>query len=237
MAATHKGIVHFGIKTARELINAIHWWPTIYTDVEEYVKLCDTCQRYSRDKTNSHAIQLQVGQLFKRIAMDFVGPLPNTDTRNQYILLATEALTRWPLAKVTPTADAGTIAKFLYEDIVLQFGAPTTLLTDRGTHFLNRVVDHLVEIMETQHLKTMGYHPQTNGLTERFNGTLCKALAKCAYVMGKNWDLFVPTILFAYQVRKQTTTGQSPFMMMYGVEPHVPGLFQTALERFLDHET
>jgi hypothetical protein len=179
---------------------------------------------------------LQVGEIFERVAMDFVGPLPKTRRGNVYIIVATEALTRWPLAVAVPKANSTTVAKFLYNDIVLQFGAPATLLTDRGTHFFNRVVEKLTTMMQIRHVKTTWYHPQTNGLTERFNGTLCKALAKCAEDIGDDWDEFIPAVLFAYRVRTQTTSKHSPFFLMYGVEARVPPVIEKFHEQFVPRD-
>ncbi len=236
MAAAHGGLAHFGLKTTREMVQAAHWWPTMYLDIAAYVKACDACQRYNREKIKKDFIQMQVGQVFERVALDFVGPLPETEAGNKYILVATEAMTRWPIARASPSADAETAANFLYQDVILQFGAPATILTDRGTHFLNNMMQTLTDVLEIRHNKTTGYHPQTNGLTERFNGTLCRALAKCAYETGVDWDCFIPTILFAYRVRKQSTTKQSPFFLMYGIEPKIPTLLQTTLDAFTSRE-
>jgi hypothetical protein len=94
-----------------------------------------------------------------------------------------------------------------------------------------------VNALDIRHMRTTGYHPQTNGLTERFNGTLVKALAKCAYTTGDDWDNYIPTILFAYQIRKNTTTGKSPFFLLYGMEPKIPMLMGTTLENVIPRES
>ena len=236
IAAAHEGLAHFGIKTTLEMVQAAYWWPGMYVDVETYVRACDACQRYNKERIKKDFITLQVGQVFERIALDFVGPLPETRNGNKYILVATEALTRWPIARASAAADADTTAQFIYEDIVMQYGAPTTILTDRGVHFLNRMIATLTETLDIRHAKTTGYHPQTNGMTERFNGTLCKALAKCAYETGEDWDNFISTILFAYRVRKQSTTQHSPFYLLYGTEATIPALLRPTIDQLVERE-
>jgi transposase InsO family protein len=105
---------------------------------------------------------------------------------------------------------------------VLQYGPPETILTDQGTHFVNKLIEQVTEYLQTRHLRTTPYHPQTNGMTERFNGTLCKALSKLAQYSDDDWDKFVPTVLFSYRIRKHTTLGKSPYEALYGKAPRLP---------------
>ncbi|GFT61436.1 transposon Ty3-I Gag-Pol polyprotein [Trichonephila clavipes] len=69
------------------------------------------------------------------------------------------------------------IAKFLLEEIVLRHGAPRVIITDRGAVFRSRLVSSLVDLCNIDHRFTTAYHPQTNGLTERFNKTLADMLS------------------------------------------------------------
>ena len=83
IAAAHEGLAHFGIKTTLEMVQAAYWWPGMYVDVEAYVRACDACQRYNKERIKKDFITLQVGQVFERIALDFVGPLPETQEWKQ----------------------------------------------------------------------------------------------------------------------------------------------------------
>src|SRR5271167_4399459 len=114
------------------------------------------------------------------------------------------------------------MAKFIYEEIVLQYGPPETILTDRGTPFLNEVVQHLTHILEIKHLRTTAYHPQTNGMMERFNGTLCNALAKLSQHYQEDWDNYIPQVLFAYRIRTHDGLKASPYEAIYGQKPRLP---------------
>jgi RNase H-like domain found in reverse transcriptase/Reverse transcriptase (RNA-dependent DNA polymerase)/Integrase zinc binding domain/gag-polyprotein putative aspartyl protease len=215
----HDGTGHFGEKTTLDFITNIAWWPEIRKDTLDYVQSCSICQAYARLKKPEPAISIPVEKLFERFALDFVGPLPTTTSGNSYIIVATEALTRWPIAKAVPCADADEAAKFFYEDIVLQFGPPDTILTDRGTHFLNMTMERITEHLQTHHLRTTAYHPQANGMTERFNGTLCAILSKISEGNVDDWDLYIPAALYAYRIRTHTALGKSPFEAMYGQIP------------------
>ena len=84
----------------------------------------------------------------------------------------------------------------------------------KSTHFNNNLVNRLLEKFQIRHLLSTPYHPQTNGLVERFNRTLCESLAKMSDKTN-DWDLFIPPVLFAYRTTKHSTTKIEPFFMVY----------------------
>ena len=103
-----------------------------------------------------------------------------------------------------------------------QNSAPRTLLSDRGPNFLASVVKAVCDIMNTRRTLTTAYHPQTDGLVERFNATLCEGLSMYVSTHQKDWDRHLSLTLFAYRVAPHATTGESPFYPLYGREPRLP---------------
>jgi transposase InsO family protein len=101
-----------------------------------------------------------------------------TKKKNRYIIVAMDYFTKWPEARATKRDTAEEVIKFLYEDIICRHGCPRKIISDRGTHFDNKMVDLLTKKFEIKHNLSTSYHPQTNGLVERFNKTLCESLAK-----------------------------------------------------------
>jgi transposase InsO family protein len=89
-------------------------------------------------------------------------------------------MTKYPEAKAVPNATAQQTADFVYEDIICRHGCPNFILSDRGTHFNNLLIESVMQKFQIKHLLTTPYHPQTNGLVERFNRTLCESLVKLA---------------------------------------------------------
>jgi len=209
---------HFSLDETYRRIKIRYYWPQMYNDVRKYVQSCDQCQRRGKNKRNEPLHPIKVGQPFDRLGMDIVGPLPKTARGNTHIVVTTEYLTKWPKACAIPNAKASSVVSFFYEEIICRHGCPKEILTDRGTHFVNEMLDSLCTSIGTKHKLSTAYHPQTNGLVERFNRTLCEALAKYANNEKNDWDLYIPSVLFAYRTKRHETTRHEPFYLIYGRE-------------------
>jgi hypothetical protein len=213
---------HFSVDETYRRIKIRYYWPQLFNDVRRYVRTCDECQRRGKNRRTEPLHPIKIGQPFDRIGMDIVGPLPKTKNGNMYIVVATEYLTKWPEACAIPNAKASSVVSFFYEDIICRHGCPKEILTDRGTHFVNDMLDSLCNEVGVKHRLSTAYHPQTNGLVERFNRTLCEALAKFSNENKDDWNIYVPSALFAYRVKKHNTTRHKPFYLMYGREAVLP---------------
>ena len=150
--------------------------------------------------------------------MDIVGPLEKTARGHQYILVILDYATRYPEAIPLRKANAKSIAKELVQ-MFTRVGIPKTLFTDQGTPLVSRVMKELCQLFKVRSLRTSVYHPQTDGLVERFNQTLKGMLRKVVSRDGKDWDLLLPYLLFAVREIPQSSTGFSPFEILYGRHP------------------
>ena len=101
---------------------------------------------------------------FAKWGIDFVGPIqpPAYKTHTQYIIVATDYLTKWVEAKATVKNDARTTAKFLYEYVFTRYGLLIEIISDRGVHFINEVIAYLLDEFMVIHRKYSSYHPEAN---------------------------------------------------------------------------
>ena len=102
------------------------------------------------------------------------------------------------------------------------FGCPSLIISDQGREFVNEMSALLFTKTNTQHRVTSAYHPQTNGLTERFNQTLSNCLVSKINESQTDWDEKLDAILFSYRVSKQASTKYSPYFLMFGRHPRLP---------------
>ena len=101
-------------------------------------------------------------------------------------------------------------------------GVPKRIQSDQGREFVNSLNQHLFQLTGVQHIISIAYHPQTNGLDERFNQTLQRSLLKMTEDNHNEWDKYLDSVLFAYRTSKQASTRFSPFFLLYGREPKLP---------------
>jgi hypothetical protein len=163
-------------------------------------------------------------QAFEKWAIDFVGPInpPGKGTGARYIITVTEYLTKWAEAREVKDFSANTATCFIFDDIITWFGYPKILMSDQGTHFINKTIEALMEEFEVHHQKSTSYHPQVNGTVESFNKILETELTKICSVNRDDWDLRVPAVLWAYRTTCKKMTMQTPFKLVYGLEAVVP---------------
>ena len=159
---------------------------------------------------------------FDRVAVDFVGPLIKTKRGNISILVFVDYATRWPEAFATNKRQATTVTEILVREILCRHGAPVQLLSDQGKEFLSAVVKETCVFTRTHKIQTAAYNPQTNGLCERFNGTLTTMLSAYANDNQDNWDDMLPVPLFGYRMAVENSTKRIPAEMLYARQIRMP---------------
>ncbi len=150
-----------------------------------------------------------------QVGIDIVGPLPVTARGNRYIVTLVDYFSKWPEAEPLPKKSAKEVAQFLYRIMcryqtsyvnsfnfysicTSRFGSTEVIISDQGREFINAVTKYLFSLTGTEHRISSAYHPQTNGLVERFNQTLQKSLLKLVKKEQDDWDEYIDGVLFAY---------------------------------------
>ncbi|KAL1282699.1 hypothetical protein QQF64_001502 [Cirrhinus molitorella] len=159
--------------------------------------------------------------------MDLVGPLPKSARGHEHILVVVDYATRYPEAVPLRKATAKAIAQELFL-LASRVGIPKEILTDQGTPFMSRLMADLCRLLGVKQLRTTVYHPQTDGLVERFNQTLKQMLRRVAAEDRRDWDLMLPYVLFGIREVPQASTGFTPFELLFGRQPR--GLLDVAKE-------
>ena len=182
---------HFvGDKTAQKILQSGFYWPTIFKDFFEWVKLYDQCQRMG-NISKRHEMPLHgilVVQLFYLWGIYYMGPFPYS-FGNIYILLVVDYVSKWVETTTCSKNDANTVVGFLQRNILSRFGTPGTIIRDGGNHFANKVFEKLINRYGIKHIMILAYHPQTNGQAKISNREINKILEKIVSSSRKDWSL------------------------------------------------
>ncbi|GMF45018.1 unnamed protein product [Phytophthora fragariaefolia] len=218
---------HLGLTKTLEKVKRHAYWPGWHKDVAEYVRECNKCGsgKGSRPWRAGRMQRMPVVDLtgpFSLLVVDAIGPLPATERGNKYILVFVDYFTRWAEGFPVGSLDSVTFVEVMINGVVARHGVPSRLLSDNGTNFPSEVAKSFYQTLGIKKLFGAAYHPQTQGLVERFNGTLIGMLRMHVSEAQDDWDLYLPRVLFAYRTAYHEALGDSPFFSLYGRDPVLP---------------
>ena len=157
-----------------------------------------------------------------RIGIDWVGPLPESEMGNRFILVVIDFFTRWVEAFATKNQEARTTAELLVTEVFSRFSVPYIIHTDQGVQFESALFKEICDLFDVTRTRNSPYHPQCNGMTERVNQTIIQMLATSVDGSVKDWDRRLNFQLLAYRTTVHKSTGFSPFEMIFGYQPRIP---------------
>ena len=114
------------------------------------------------------------------------------------------------------------MAELFVSRFVCQFDVPDVLHTDQGRNFESALLKEVCQLLGVVKTRTTPYHPQSDGLVERFNRTLLNLLSMAASENERDWDLHIPMVMMAYRTSVQESIGCTPFYLMFGREGRLP---------------
>ena len=209
---------HMGQEKTRERIEPHFHWPGCLKEINDYCATCPECQIVARKMKALRAPLLSlpiVSEPFRKVAIDLIGELPRSKNGYKYILTLVDYATRYPEAVPLRNTSSRHIADALI-NIFCRVGIPEELVSDQGSNLIGELMKQLYESLGITKINVSTYHPEANGLVERFNGTLKTLLRKFVDDNVRDWDKYIPFILFAYREVPSSSTGYSPFELLYG---------------------
>ena len=219
------GLSHPGIEATKKLVSEKFVWHGLKKYIGERARQCLECQR---SKVQRH-IKAPLQKLpmpksrFGHVQIDLVGPLPVCQGF-EYLMTVVDRFTRWPEAVPIKDMKAPTVAKAYVTHWVSRMGVPADMTSDRGVQFVSRLWQAMSEYLGTQLHPTTAYHPQANGLVERWHRTLKSSIMARVEAAGSNWVDQLPWILLGLRITpKEDLDGASPAEMVYGQPLTIPG--------------
>jgi hypothetical protein len=222
-------IHHPGIKATRRMVCASFCWPKMGSFVSALTRNCLHCQR---SKVHRH-VSLQAAHIpvpvrrFSHIHVDLVGPLPRSSGYS-YLFTLVDRTTRWPEAYPLASITAADCAAALLQGWIQRFGVPGIITSDRGPQFTSALWSSLCSLLNISHTQTTAYHPQSNGLVERFHRRLKDALR--ARAAGADWFSHLPLVMLGIRSAWREDAEFSPAEAVFGSQLVLPGQFLSSPE-------
>ncbi|GJU44882.1 reverse transcriptase domain-containing protein [Tanacetum coccineum] len=214
---------HYGPNvTAKKVLDSGFYWPTIIKEAHTLVRLCEACQKTGNisKRDEMPLTNIQVCEIFDVWGIDFMGPFPKSH-KFEYILVVVDYVSKWAEAQALPTNDARVVITFL-KKLFCRFGMPKALISDRGTHFCNKIMEKTMKRYGVSHRFSTSYHPQTSGQVENTNRALKRILEKTVKDNPAIWSRKLDDALWAFRTAYKTPTGTTPYKLIYGKNCHLP---------------
>ena len=215
---------HMGVKRTIARVRYRFYWVGYQAFVERYCQRCIECQKRKGPSQNTRAAMKTyvVGETMDRVALDILGPVPQTYNGNKYLLVITDYFTRYAEAYALPNINASTVAEKMVTEFICRYGVPTQVHTDQGAQFTSDLFVELCKMLHIDKTRNSPFHPQSSGLVEKLNGTIEDMLSKFVTKNQRDWDTYLPFIMLAYRSAPHDTLGESPNLMMFGREVQIP---------------
>ena len=222
----HEGVcaAHLGMDKTLARLKERFYWPGHYNDVENWCRNCAKCamRKTPAPKARAPLQSIKAGYPMQIVATDILGPFPESTNGNNYILVVGDYFTRWVEAYAIRNQEAVTVANKLTNEFFFCFSPAEQLHSDQGRQFESQVIAEVCKLLGIHKSCTTPYHPQSDGMVERFNRTLLNMLATTAEKHPFDWESQLRPLCLAYNTSVHPTTGYSPFYLMYGRQVRMP---------------
>jgi len=202
---------HLGFEQTIKNINSKFIFPSMSLSVKKFIERCRTCSLVKPKFSPSPSSPYLVKAPFETLAIDFVGPLPECKGF-KYLFVAIDLFSRYPFVFPLKEMKTEQVIRCL-KDIFTQFGFPDSILSDRGTQFESHEFVSFLKQFGVKKLTTHAFHPQGNGICERFNSTFKKLLKSYLTELDKSfseWMIAINHSLLTYRLSHHSATQHRP---------------------------
>ncbi|XP_016192121.1 uncharacterized protein LOC107633001 [Arachis ipaensis] len=223
MNEVHEGVCenHIGGQAlATKIIRTGYYWPTMKRDSITKVKTCDNCQKHAAISMKPAEVMhsMEVSWPFYRWGLDILGPFPIALGEVKFLLVSIDYFLKWIEAQSLARITAEKVRSFIWKNIICRFGIPREIISDNGRQFTDNILASFLKNFNIQHHFSSVEHPQTTGQAEAANRIILQAMRKKLSDAKGEWADLIPEILWSYNTTIQTTTGETPFKLVYGTE-------------------
>ena len=208
---------HPGVQRTVDHIQKRFWWRTMHKDVKRWIRACLVCCKRKTPRPTHHGTPSSIRSTypFHKVAVDLV------EVQGKCIMSVLDLFTRYVTLVDIADKTAATIGNALFSRVFAILGIPAEMITDEGSEFVNTGVEAMCATWQLRHIPTTGYQPQANPV-ERYHRWMNSTMTSLRARFGSKWEDYLPGAAFAYNISTNTTTGFTPFFLMFGRESSIP---------------
>ena len=223
----HDDAGHQGRDRTLSLIKERMWWPGMHQMVLDAVQKCWRCKKFEQPPVVARMIPLKATRPNELLHVDFTSYESDMDIMKQKVkpvklMVMQDHFSKYVQVAIAENETAENTAWLIYNAWYRYFGLPARIITDRGPAFGSLMFKLLHKWLGVDHARTSPYHPQTNGLVERFNRTLKNMIGKMSKPRKDTWPNYLASAIMAYNCTRSAVTGYSPYFLMFGRRPRLP---------------
>ena len=216
----HENIAHHGVWAVEQNISLRYFWPGMKDQIKEYVRSCHNCQLRSTKKMHIPVTISHPPSLFSKVYLDVMSmPLAHG---KRWLVSCRDDLSGVTECKAIARDRAKVISRFFLKKVILRYGIVQEVVTDNGPSF-GKEFSELLEKYGIHHIKISPYNSQANGVVERGHYNIREAIVKLCKGDLSKWPLFVNAANYADRITVRKATGYSPYYLLHGVHPLLPG--------------
>lgn len=209
---------HCGIAKTVERLKRLYYWPKMTSQVHDYILGCSVCKETKAPNISLRpfmGIQTIVERPCQRLYIDFLGPYPRSKKGNCFLFIVLDQFSKFVWLKPMRKSSAAEVVKYLVAEIFHVFGVPESILSDNGVQFRSRDFENCMKSYGISHITTATHSPQANA-SERVNRTILSAIRAYIGSDQRTWDEQISGIACAIRNNVHSSTGFSPFFLLFG---------------------
>jgi len=214
---------HQGMTKMYLLLRERFWWKSMKQDIENFVRKCEICIRFNVDRSAQKGLLHPIPppeKSFEIVGIDLIEEFPLSPSKNRYLMVVVDYLTKWCELIPMPSKSASITSRCFLESFLCRYGFPKCIVSDQGTNFTSKMFLKMLEYLELKKLWTVPYKPSTNGLVERMNSSIKSLIRKVLKGQDeKFWDVTLPYVQWALNSTVSTSSGFSPYQLVFGYPP------------------